>query len=76
VALDDAGKKFGKHTLARPLEDAKAPAQLWNALRFLGQSPPAELAVGPLDALWSWARVNWNAGAIPRRRSSPAGNTT
>ena len=76
VALNAAGEKLSKQTLARPLENAEAPAQLWNALRFLGQDPPADLATGSVDELWTWARTNWSAAAIPRLRSIPAPNTT
>jgi glutamyl-Q tRNA(Asp) synthetase len=68
VALNAAGEKLGKQTLARPLEVGEAPAQLGNALRFLGQNPPADLAAGPVDELWTWALANWSADAIPRLR--------
>lgn len=76
VALNRAGEKLSKQTLARPIENAEAPAQLWNALHFLGQNPPADLAAGSIDELWIWAQANWSADAIPRLRSIPAANMT
>lgn len=68
VALSRGGEKLSKQTRARPLAGADAPAGLWDALRFLGQNPPANLAGEPVRELWSWARANWSADAIPRLR--------
>lgn len=76
VALNAAGEKLSKQTLARPLESAEAAAQLWNALQFLGQNPPVDLTAGSVDELWTWAHANWSADAIPRLRSIPAANVT
>lgn len=68
VATNAAGEKLSKQTLAQPLVPDQAPLQLWRALDFLGQSPPAELQAD-LAGLWSWARVHWRLEAVPRRRA-------
>src|SRR5205823_2775599 len=44
VAVNQAGEKLSKQTRAAPLTVTEAPSRLWQALRFLGQEPPAELA--------------------------------
>ena len=44
VAVNQAGEKLSKQTRAAPLTVTEAPVQLWQALRFLGQEPPAELS--------------------------------
>jgi|SRR5882672_787320 len=69
VAVNRNGEKLSKQTLAAPLAAAEGPLQLWRALRFLGQEPPAELKAERIAVLWSWARANWHADRIPRRRS-------
>jgi glutamyl-Q tRNA(Asp) synthetase len=75
VVLNRTGEKLSKQTLARPIESAEAPAQLWNALHFLGQNPPTNLAAGSVDELWRWAQASWSADAIPRLRGIPAANS-
>ena len=69
VAVNRSGEKLSKQTLAPPLAPAEGSLQLWRALRFLGQEPPAELRTEGLAALWSWALSRWQAGKIPRKRS-------
>ncbi|MDD3352300.1 tRNA glutamyl-Q(34) synthetase GluQRS [Zoogloea sp.] len=72
VACNLAGEKLSKQTLARAIE-AAAPAQvLVDALAFLGQAPPADLAVDSLAAVWSWARTHWCLDRVPRCRAVPA----
>jgi glutamyl-Q tRNA(Asp) synthetase len=70
VALNRNGEKLSKQTLAAPLAIEDAPEQLVRALRFLGQAPPADLAVDVAE-VWSWALSSWRTGAIPRQRSLP-----
>jgi glutamyl-Q tRNA(Asp) synthetase len=72
VAVNRAGEKLSKQTLAAPLPERDAPAELARALRFLGQSTPAGLADASVPEIWSWARSNWRADDIPRRSSLPA----
>jgi len=66
VAANEAGEKLSKQTLARPLADDIAAAELVRALAFLGQVVPAELARATVAEVWGWALANWSFAAIPR----------
>ncbi len=72
VAVNAAGEKLSKQTLATPLDSKHAPAALYEALRFLGQAPPAALRTQTLQAVWKWARRNWSLARVPRQRALPA----
>jgi glutamyl-Q tRNA(Asp) synthetase len=74
VAVNQAGEKLSKQTRAAPLTVTEAPARLWQALRFLGQKPPAELAAGGIAEIWSWALASWRTERIPTRRSIREGD--
>jgi len=55
VAVNVEGEKLSKQTAAVPL-DAKNPLPvLIQAMMFLGQSPPDELAGAELADFWTWA---------------------
>jgi glutamyl-Q tRNA(Asp) synthetase len=69
VAVNRYGEKLSKQTRAAPLTVAEAPVRLWQALRFLGQEPPAELAAGGIADIWNWALASWRTERIPTRRS-------
>lgn len=69
VAANAAGEKLSKQTRAAPLSLSAPSPALWQALNFLGQQPPVELAGSDLPTLWQWARKNWNLSAIPRTKS-------
>jgi glutamyl-Q tRNA(Asp) synthetase len=69
VAVNEYGEKLSKQTRAAPLTATEAPIRLWQALRFLGQEPPAELAAGRLAEIWNWSLANWRTERIPTRRS-------
>lgn len=59
-----AGEKLSKQTRAEaiPLADeTERVAQLWQALAFLGQSPPEQLKTANQRILWAWAKANWTA---------------
>jgi glutamyl-Q tRNA(Asp) synthetase len=73
VAVNRNGEKLSKQTLAAPLADCEAPAELVRTLRFLGQDAPADLAAASISEIWTWARKNWRTDSIPRRRSLPEG---
>lgn len=70
VAVDAAGQKLSKQSLAAPV-DACDP---WPALRaaacFLGM-PQCRLASADF---WHWARENWSLATVPRVMSRPAIN--
>jgi glutamyl-Q tRNA(Asp) synthetase len=71
VAVNAAGEKLSKQTLALALDLARPVPALHAALDFLGQQPPADLARGTVAELWAWAVPNWRpercrAGRRPR----------
>jgi glutamyl-Q tRNA(Asp) synthetase len=65
VAVDAAGEKLSKQTLAAPLDPSAPEPALRAALAFLGQPP------GPAsrDALLRHAVAHWDRAAIPRVRA-------
>jgi len=69
VVVNQRGEKLSKQTRAAPLTVAEAPLRLWQALCFLGQKAPMELAAGKLADVWNWALPNWRTERIPTRRS-------
>lgn len=68
VATNSQGEKLSKQTLAPSLNTNNPVKELWHALNFLGQNPPAELQQYPTADLWSWAKSYWQSGKIPRAR--------
>lgn len=71
VAVNAAGEKLSKQTLAMPLDIGHPVPALHQALCFLGQDAPAELAAGSLPELWQWARAHWCLANIPSCRHQP-----
>ncbi|MBI1174579.1 MAG: tRNA glutamyl-Q(34) synthetase GluQRS [Sideroxydans sp.] len=59
IAVNQAGEKLSKQTLAAPVETGKPAAALWHALAFLQQQPPQELQQADLETIWQWAHRNW-----------------
>lgn len=59
IATNAAGEKLSKQTLAPPLDLTDPVPALWQALAFLGQNPPEELAITSLAGLWQWAQNQW-----------------
>lgn len=74
VAVNAAGEKLSKQTLARAV-DALPPARVaLQALEFLGQTPPSILAREGIATILRWAIDNWQRGRVPRCRSGPVAN--
>jgi len=72
VAVNAAGEKLSKQTLAPALDiNAPAPAML-AALRFLDHVPPAELAGAAARQVLAWALEHWDMQRVPCARSRPA----
>lgn len=71
VAVNEAGEKLSKQTLAAPVDSASPVPSLAAALAFLGQSPPSGLARASLTEFWDWALENWNLARVPRVRTAP-----
>lgn len=72
VAINAAGEKLSKQTLAAAPDQARPQIALWQCLNFLGQSPPVELQQATLSELWHWSFAQWNQDQVPRRRSLAA----
>jgi glutamyl-Q tRNA(Asp) synthetase len=66
VASNTAGEKLSKQTLAPGLNSAEAAAELVQALAFLGQAVPENLARATVPEVWDWAKAHWLFAGIPR----------
>lgn len=67
VVLSPSGEKLSKQTGATALDLKKGGALLCEALTFLGQAPPAELARETPEVVVEWGRAHWNFSAIPKK---------
>jgi glutamyl-Q tRNA(Asp) synthetase len=75
VALDDAGEKLSKQTLAQPVDPSHPSEIIGAVLRFLGLPlPRARYGAPPVDCL-AWAVAHWRRDALPRTRALPASPT-
>jgi len=72
AAVNAAGEKLSKQTLAPPVDARDPVPALAQVMEFLGQSPPAQLGRATLAEFWDWALAHWDAQRILRRRSLPA----
>ena len=64
VAVNNAGEKLSKQTLATPVNSSQAVATLLRVLNFLQQQPPAELADCNIRTVLDWAILNWDASKL------------
>jgi len=64
VVVDAHGNKLSKQTHAPPIDDRNPGSALWNALEFLRQSPPPELANSPSGEILAWALAHWRLERI------------
>lgn len=62
------GRKLAKSRRALPLDAGEAPRQLWQALDWLEQAPPAALSRAPVREIWNWAIPNWRPERLEGRR--------
>jgi glutamyl-Q tRNA(Asp) synthetase len=68
VAVNAEGEKLSKQTHAAAVDHRQPAPTLAQALTFLGQKVPADIAWGPLAELWRWARMHWRVPGIPATR--------
>lgn len=59
VAVNTAGEKLSKQTLAPAVATDRIVATLISVLDFLRQQPPAELHDGSIEEVLGWAVKNW-----------------
>ncbi len=69
IAVNKNGEKLSKQTLAAPISMRLAGQQLFDALCFLGQNPPAEMQNATPNEVWRWAFAHWSLARVPRTRS-------
>lgn len=75
VAVNESGNKLSKQTFAAPLNPRHARQLLIDALRFLGQKPPDELARAQPGEILAWAVEEWRDSDVPRAAAAaPAGD--
>lgn len=74
VATGANGDKLSKQNLAPALDSERVVSQLYAALSFLGQDPPAALFQGTREDLWTWAKANWNIRHVPAIHDQPIEN--
>ena len=72
IAVDTDERKLSKQSFARSIAAARSGTVLVDALEFLGQGPPRELARVAATEIISWAIASWDPARVPRRRSAPA----
>jgi glutamyl-Q tRNA(Asp) synthetase len=72
VAVNDAGEKLSKQTLAAPVDESHPVRTLLHVLDFLRQEPPVELIERNIESVLKWAIQNWNAAKLQGARTLPA----
>ena len=65
VVVNTRGEKLSKQTHAAPVVISDTVSQLIMAIRFLGQTPPAELNESSVTSFWKWMTGNWKPEMIP-----------
>jgi glutamyl-Q tRNA(Asp) synthetase len=66
VAVNAAGEKLSKQTMAQAVGTGNPARTLDRVLRFLGHPPPAESRNAGLGELWRWATEKWRRERLPR----------
>ena len=64
LLLEADGQKLAKSRHAVPLDAARAGPALWEALSWLRQEPPAELADAAVREIWAWALPSWRPAQL------------
>jgi glutamyl-Q tRNA(Asp) synthetase len=64
LLVEADGAKLAKSRHSLPLEPGRAAPLLHQALQWLGQQPPAELARAGVAECWSWALAHWQPAAL------------
>jgi glutamyl-Q tRNA(Asp) synthetase len=70
VVTNNAGEKLSKQTLAKAIATESASQLVFQALQFLGQSPPLEIKNASLEEVWRWAIAHWRLNHVPKNRSA------
>lgn len=68
LVTDASGDKLSKQRGAQPIDVRKGPQLLHDALGFLGQMPPDELAQASISDILDWGCANWQPARINKRQ--------
>lgn len=60
LAVNSRGLKLSKQNHAEAISINRVSENLWRALDFMKQAPPAELQGAPAETILEWAIPNWN----------------
>ena len=74
VVLNQHGQKLSKQNQAPALDDRQAPTNIYNALLFLQQSPPFELAKETVDTQLHWALAHWQLDEVSQNQKKSGPN--
>lgn len=69
LVINQHGEKLSKQTHAPAISKKLAVPNLYRALKFLGQQPPADLQRDTLRNIWQWCHENWDSKTIPAQSS-------
>lgn len=72
VAVNPAGEKLSKQTLAPAVSNDAVEATWLAVLRFLGQNPEEALVGAGLNEIRAWAVANWSLASVPAQRVESA----
>ncbi len=70
AAHNQHGEKLSKQTLAQAITAQDASKNLYQALCFLGQSPPTDLSAEKTEQILNWAMCNWDISKVPKQKSA------
>lgn len=70
AAHNQHGEKLSKQTLAQAITAQDASKNLYQALCFLGQSPPTDLSAEKTEKILNWAMCNWDISKVPKQKSA------
>ena len=72
VACADNGQKLSKQNHAPELDNTTPSLNLWQALSWLRQEPPATLVSEDPGVILSWSIANWHPERLTGVTSQPA----
>lgn len=72
MATNAEGQKLSKQNHAAALIAGEESQNLWLALEWLQQQPPAELKAESVERILDWAINNWAIESIPKQIALPA----
>jgi glutamyl-Q tRNA(Asp) synthetase len=72
MATNAQGQKLSKQNHAAALIAGQESQNLWLALEWLQQQPPAELKAESVGRILDWAINNWSIESIPKQIALPA----